>query len=117
MTSEFLRFMQEENLPIFSAEERKKIASRITNTLDIFHKHHFYHRDLGENPRNLMFKRENGEYIPYIIDFGLATEDVRYQEGPEAKYDPLHTSRTSVTETYYAKDSAILSFITSGEEA
>ncbi|GHV27745.1 hypothetical protein FACS1894176_09920 [Bacteroidia bacterium] len=80
MTSEFLRFMQEENLPIFSAEDRKKIASRITTTLDIFHKRHFYHRDLGENPRNLMFKRENGEYIPYIIDFGLATEDAHYQE-------------------------------------
>lgn len=68
-TTDFLKFMQDENFPIFTHEEKKKISSRISQTLDIFHNNHFYHRDLGQNPRNLMFKKENGELIPYIIDF------------------------------------------------
>ncbi|MDR3168797.1 MAG: hypothetical protein LBU27_03415 [Candidatus Peribacteria bacterium] len=79
-TTEFLRFVQNENLPIFSPEERREISNRITNTLEIFHSHHFYHRDLGQNPRNLIIKRDNGKVIPYIIDFGVAIEDKRYEE-------------------------------------
>jgi hypothetical protein len=45
MTTEFLRFVQHENLPIFTPEEKKEVSEHISKTLEIFHTHHFYHRD------------------------------------------------------------------------
>jgi hypothetical protein len=46
ITTEFLKFIQQEKLPIFTNTEVKEIVNRIKHTLEIFHKQHFYHRDL-----------------------------------------------------------------------
>jgi len=113
-TNLFLQWIVDKKNPVFSEEEAQDVKLRIKRTLDIFHKNHFYHRDLGENLRNLMFKWEDGKPIPYIIDYGHSIQSPDYKEGPSIKRDPQHGGNSSVPEVVYAKDEKILNYITSG---
>ncbi|MDD5213493.1 MAG: lipopolysaccharide kinase InaA family protein [Candidatus Gracilibacteria bacterium] len=59
---------------VFSEMEGIKIGKEINSFLQEMHKEGLYHRDLGGNPRNIMFTKTNtGEYEAYIIDFGKAS--------------------------------------------
>jgi len=126
MTDAFLDWVVKENLAIFSEEDAQDAKSRVKNTLDLFHINDLYHRDLGKNLRNLMFRMENGQFQrdkngkimpPVIIDFGHAIVDEKYEEGVSAKYDPLHSRKSSEPERRYAVDRGILAYITSTKAA
>ncbi|NDK09013.1 hypothetical protein EOM39_07295, partial [Candidatus Gracilibacteria bacterium] len=56
---------------IFDTEEQKNdTVKKIRQFIDEIHKEGFYHRDLGGNPRNIMFEKIKNEYKVTVIDFG-----------------------------------------------
>jgi hypothetical protein len=60
---------------------------KIKNMLDFMHDKWFYHRDLWWNTRNIMFKEEDGETIPYLIDFWHSITWATWSEVYESHFD------------------------------
>ncbi|MFK7780626.1 MAG: hypothetical protein QM490_05860 [Candidatus Gracilibacteria bacterium] len=58
---------------IFGEDDGIKIQNKLKFFLDEMHSEGIYHRDLGGNPRNIMFTKKGGKYEIHIIDFGMGT--------------------------------------------
>lgn len=78
-------------LALFEESESKEIRKQLRTFIQKFHENKLYHRDLGGNPRNIMFG-EDGKV--YIIDFGKGIEASGVSSsGEEVYHDALHNGR------------------------
>jgi serine/threonine protein kinase len=56
-----------------SHTQKESIAHGIINGIDHLHRHEIVHRDL-KSSNILISKRDNGEYVPKVADFGLSKQ-------------------------------------------
>ncbi|OIP53796.1 hypothetical protein AUK10_01970 [Candidatus Gracilibacteria bacterium CG2_30_37_12] len=87
---------------LFQEGESVEVRKNLRIFLQKLHENKLYHRDIGGNPRNIMFG-ENGKI--YIIDFGKGTETLFSSSSSEEIYhNQIHNGR-------YDNDMEILDLI------
>lgn len=73
--SKALSIIHEQKIKLSQNLDQKKsnafvfVKKSIKEWLEILHKNEFYHRDLWNNPTNMILKKDWEYYIPYLIDF------------------------------------------------
>ncbi|MDD4151617.1 MAG: lipopolysaccharide kinase InaA family protein [Candidatus Gracilibacteria bacterium] len=93
----------DKGISVFDNSKGEQIRKEISDFIGKMHKEGFYHRDLGGNPRNIMFKELlNGKYEIYIIDFGKAKETNGVDES---------VYEDNIAGGIFDKDEAIISLI------
>jgi len=106
LIKEYKKYFSE--LSLFQESESKEIRKQLRVFLQTLHENQLYHRDLGGNPRNIMFG-ENGKI--YVIDFGKGVEvSGASSSADEIYHDTLHNGT-------YDDDLSILTMISTLTES
>lgn len=102
---EYEHLLKNQKVQIFDKETLKILEEKIKNTLTLLHDNNIYHRDLWENPRNIMFTKADNTYEPRIIDFWVSVID-KSNNNP---YEGISTA--DWIPTAYAKDEKIIGIL------
>lgn len=96
---------------IFSELESKKLEKWLKLFIDNMQEEGFYHRDLWDNPRNIIFTSTDFWYIPSIIDFWKAKyyKTWKWDDNPFREKDEILNK--SFVQDYKIIDNYIKKFI------
>ena len=105
----FLKKYVQQNVKLFSYKEGVALKYALRQFINHIHQNWFYHRDIGNNWRNIMF---GDDWKIYIIDFGMSIITNKWGNlNPEESKDVYSFTKEGNIEKYFAHDEAILEII------
>ena len=82
--AQYIKKFTDKNMIPFYLDFIQKFFKDLNNAIKILYKNHIMHRDIA--PDNIFLKTENGNIIPKLGDFGIAT---LYKDEKDEKYEQV----------------------------